>query len=215
MQSMKLKLFLSCGILSSLLYVGMNAFVPPLFEGYSVASQTVSELSAIGAPTRTLWVWLGTLYAALLMAFGYGVWRHAETNHPLRAAGISLLANGTLSLYWPPMQLRGSEFALTDALHIAWSIATVLLMVVAIAFGAAALGRRFRRYSLATIAVLMLFGVLTGLEAPNLAANLPTPWIGVWERISIVAFMAWLLALSAILLRYQGRPLAAQGTETR
>jgi hypothetical protein len=203
---MKQTLLLSCGILSSLLYIGMNAFVPPLFEGYSVASQTVSELSAIGAPTRTLWVWFGTLYAALLMAFGYGVWRHADTNHALRAAGIALLANGALSLYWPPMQLRGSEFALTDALHIAWAIATVLLMVLAIVFGAAALGQRFRRYSLATIAVLVLFGILTGLDAPNLAANLATPWIGVWERISIVAFMAWLVALSAILLRRQGPP---------
>ena len=44
------KLLLACGILASLLYTGMNALVPALFEGYSMASQTVSELSAIGAP---------------------------------------------------------------------------------------------------------------------------------------------------------------------
>lgn len=43
------KVLLVCGILSSLLYVAMNVFVPMLFEGYSLASQTVSELSAIGA----------------------------------------------------------------------------------------------------------------------------------------------------------------------
>jgi hypothetical protein len=66
-----------------------------------------------------------------------------------------------------------------------------------------ALGRRFRRYSVATIAVLMLFAFLTALEAPNIAANLPTPWIGVWERICIAAFMAWLVVLSAKLLRRQ------------
>jgi hypothetical protein len=76
---------------SSLLYIGMNVFVQSLFEGYSMVSQTVSELSAIDAPTRILWVWLGTVYAALVMAFGYGVWRHAGTNRPLRLAGISLL----------------------------------------------------------------------------------------------------------------------------
>jgi hypothetical protein len=212
---MKQKLLLSCGILSSLLYMGMNAFVPPLFEGYSVTSQTVSELSAIGAPTRTLWVWLGTLYAGLLAAFGYGVWHYAGTSQALRATGISLLASGALSLYWPPMQLRGAEFALTDALHIAWSIVTVLLMVLAVAFGALALGRRFRVYSLASIAVLLLFGFLTGLEAPNIAANLPTPWIGVWERISIGAFMAWVLVLSAMLLRREGGPLTAKELKAR
>jgi hypothetical protein len=54
-----LKVLLACGILSSLLYAAMNVFVPMLWDGYTMASQTVSELSAIGAPTRTLWVRLG------------------------------------------------------------------------------------------------------------------------------------------------------------
>jgi hypothetical protein len=49
------KVLIVCGILSSLLYVAMNVFVPMLWEGYRSASQTVSELSAIGAPTRPLW----------------------------------------------------------------------------------------------------------------------------------------------------------------
>jgi hypothetical protein len=57
---MALKLLLAWGILSPLLFVAMNVFVPRLFDGYSLASQTVSELAAIGAPTRPLWLWLGT-----------------------------------------------------------------------------------------------------------------------------------------------------------
>jgi hypothetical protein len=65
---MALKLLLACGILSPLLFVAMNVFVPRLFDGYSLASQTVSELSAIGAPTRPLWVWLGTVYCLLFAA---------------------------------------------------------------------------------------------------------------------------------------------------
>ena len=51
MTKMVLKGLLVCGILSSLLYVAMNVFVPMLFEGYSLVSQTVSELSAIGERT--------------------------------------------------------------------------------------------------------------------------------------------------------------------
>ena len=46
------KTLLVSGIVSSLLYVAMNIFVAMQWEGYSSASQTVSELSAIGAPTR-------------------------------------------------------------------------------------------------------------------------------------------------------------------
>ena len=29
----------------------------------------------------------------------------------------------------------------------------------------------------------------------------PTPWVGVWERISIAAFMGWIAVLATALLR--------------
>jgi hypothetical protein len=50
-----------------------DIFVPMSFPGYDSASQAVSELSAIGSPTRTLWVSLGTAYILLIMTFGLGV----------------------------------------------------------------------------------------------------------------------------------------------
>jgi pimeloyl-ACP methyl ester carboxylesterase len=47
--------------------------------------------------------------------------------------------------------------------------------------------------------VLLAFGALTFLEAPRLGANLPTPWIGLWERINISVFLPWVVVLAAIL----------------
>jgi hypothetical protein len=191
------------GILSSLLYVAMNVFVAMQWEDYRSASQTVSELSAIGAPTRPLWVSLGIAYTLLVCLFGWGVWASAHQNRPLSVAGGLIVAYGVIGLAWPfaPMHLRGAEFALTDALHILLAVVTVLLMLLAIGFGAAAFGKRFRLYSIATLAILVAFGVLTGLDGPRIAANLPTPWVGVWERISIGAFLLWVMALAAALLR--------------
>ena len=95
-----------------------------------------------------------------------------------------MVAYGVISLVWPfaPMHLRGGEFTLTDTMHIALAMLTVLLMLLAIGIGAAAFGKRFRLYSIATIVILVGFGVLTGLDAPRVAANLPTPWVGVWDR---------------------------------
>lgn len=58
-------------------------------------------------------------------------------------------------------------------------------MSLTIGFGRAALGKRFRLYSVATIVSFVVFGALTGIDAPGIAKNLPTPWIGVWERINI------------------------------
>jgi hypothetical protein len=37
---------------------------------------------------------------------------------------------------------------------------------------------------------------LTFLSAPLVGQNLPTPWIGLWERINIAVFLVWVIALS-------------------
>src|SRR6186713_639396 len=92
---------LACGVLSSLLYIAMNVFVPMQWDGYSSASQTVSELSAIGAPTRSLWVPFGVLWAVVFVAFGWGVRQSAGSNRALEVAGTAILLQGLLSLYWP------------------------------------------------------------------------------------------------------------------
>jgi hypothetical protein len=51
--------------------------------------------------------------------------------------------------------------------------------------------------------MLVVGGVLTGLDQPNLEPNLPTPWMGVWERINIYAYMLWVVVLAIALLRAQ------------
>lgn len=80
-------------------------------------------------------------------------------------------------------------------------IGTVLLFVLTVGFGAAAFGARFRLYSIATMVLALVFGMLTGIQSPRLAANLPTPYIGLFERISIAVYMIWLMALAIALLR--------------
>jgi len=197
---------LVCGIVSVLLYVVMNVVVALQSPGYSAVSQTVSELSAIGAPTRPLWVVLALPYTILVIGFGWGVWRSARDRRALRVTGALLLAYGLLGVVRPfaPMHLRpvlaaGGGTA-SDVAHITLGCATVALMLLAIGFGAAALGARFRRYSIATLVVVLVFGILTGIDAPAVGANRPTPWLGVWERVDIAAFLAWTVVLALMLI---------------
>jgi len=201
------KLLLVCGVFSSLLYVAMAVFIARQWEGYSSASQTISELSAIGAPTRSLWVLSAALYTVLVTVFGWGVWRSAGRNRALRIVGGLIGAYGTLGLVWPfaPMHLREALAAgggtLSDTMHLVLAGVTVPLMLLAIGFGATAFGKRFRLYSIASLAILAAFGALTFVDAPRIAANLPTPWIGVWERINISVFLLWVVLLAIMLLR--------------
>jgi hypothetical protein len=101
------------------------------------------------------------------------------------------------------MHLRGAGFTLTDSLHIVWTMVSILLTLLAMGFAAAAVGvgPRFRRYCVATMVVLVLAGAMTGVYAPRVQANLPTPWAGVWERISAGVWMLWLVVLAIALLR--------------
>ncbi len=159
------KVLLICGILSSLLYVGADTLAAMLYKGYSYTSQTISELSAIGAPTRTLLALTGTVYLFLVIAFGLGVWGSAGRKRSLRITGILLVAYGLVGFAWPfaPMHQREVLAAgggtLSDTMHLILSAVDSLLFLLIIGFGAAAFGKRFHLYSIATIIVLLVFAL--------------------------------------------------------
>jgi hypothetical protein len=205
------KMLLACGIASSLLYALMIWGIR--YDGYNPISQVPSELVAIGAPTQALWARLGWIYTVLITAFGIGVWKSAGRNRALRVAGGFILAHGSLGLLWPfaPMHQREVLAAgggtLSDTMHQVLAAVTVFFMFLAIGFGAAAFGRRFRLYSIVTIVVLLAFGGLTFMEAPRVEMNLPTLWIGLWERINISVFLMWIVVLAAVLFQ----PVRAHG----
>ena len=204
---------LACGILAPVLYVAMTLLVGLSWEGYSVVSGVPSELAAIGAPTRVLWMWLGAVYAVLMVAFGWIVWTSAPPNRALRIVGALLIADTVVGQFWPPMHQRAVLAAgggtLTDTLHLVWAAMTGVFFLLIVGFGAAALGKRFRVYSIATMVIGFACGAVTGTYASLVQADLPTPWVGVWERISIATFMAWIAVLAMALLRAPRRAAMA------
>ncbi len=199
------RMLLACGIVSSLLYAAMIWAIQ--YEGYSLISQVPSELTAVGTPTRPLWIRLAWIYTVLMAAFGWGVWESAGRNRAARITGGLVLAYTSLGLLWPFAAMHQREVLAagggtwSDTAHVVLGAITVFLMFLTIGFAAAAFGTRVRLYSIASTIVLVVFGGLTFLEAPQLQTNLPTPWIGLWERISISAFLLWIVVLATVLLR--------------
>ncbi len=201
------KVLLICGILSSLLYYGADALAAMLYEGYSYTDQTISELSAIGAPTAPLLSITGIVYLFLVIAFGLGVWKSSGRNRALRITAILLIVFGLIGFLWPfgPMHQRevlaagGGTFS--DTLHLIISAIDSVLFLLMIGVGSFAFGKRFRLYSIVTIIVLLVFGVRMSMDVPKVGANEPTPWLGVIERINIFSAMLWILMLAIVLLR--------------
>jgi len=198
---------LLCGVLSPLLYALADWLAGIRWVGYSFRDQTISELGAIGAPSRPLFSALLLLVYLLLTAFGTGVWRSAASRPALRVAGGLLVALGVMALtvgQFVPMHLRGTEQGIRGALHLVEGGAAVLMIVATILFAAAAFGKHFRLYSVATVIVMLAFGAWSGIDAPLVAEGLPTPWIGVKERIFWYAYQLWFIVLALALLRESG-----------
>jgi len=204
------KSLLICGIISMLWYVVINIIVPAQYPGYDIASQTVSELSAIDIPTRRLWFLLCLFYSLLLLAFGLGIWLSAKGNRKLRFVGAIILFDAVLGIFWPPMHQREVIAAgggtLTDTLHLVWAFVHLVLMLLMISFGAAVLGKGFRLFSAAIVLIFIVFGILTTRESLGLKANLPTPHVGIWERVNIGAYMLWIIVFANELLKRNNKP---------
>jgi hypothetical protein len=121
-----------------------------------------------------------------------------------------LIAIGAIGPFWPPMHLRGSVGTLTDTMHVVVASIVSVLILLAIGFGATAFGKRFRLYSIATIVALLVFGTLTFVYAPGIAAKLPTPWLGLVERLNLGGYLLWVAVLAIMLLR--GKQPGARAT---
>ena len=202
------KVLLVCGVLSSLLYVGTDILAGMLWKGYSFTDQAISELSAIGAPTRPLVAPLLTIYIVLLLAFGFGVWRSAGRNRALRVTGGLWILIALIGLAWTPFPMHLGEpvSSIANTMHSIFAGIQVLLTLLAIGFGAAAYRNWFRFYSIGTILTLLVAGVVGfGLAAAQ-GGIAPPPWFGVIERINVYGYLLWVVVLSIILLSEEKRP---------
>jgi hypothetical protein len=202
------KILLGCGIAFPLLWVGMDIVASMLYEGYSYQDQTVSELSAIDAPTRPFWFACGTLWSLLVIAFAVGVWQSAGRTRALRIVAGLLIAYAVITLTVGPFSsmhqrevLAARGATLSDTLHLIVTGIGVFTFLLEIGFAATAFGTWFRLYSIATIVAMLVFGAITSVYAPQVQANEPTPWVGVYERINAYGYMLWIGVLAATLWR--------------
>jgi hypothetical protein len=202
------RILLGCGIASSVLYIAVDVLGTLRYPGYRYTEQQFSELTAAGSPVRPFMVGLSVIpYTLLVAAFAVGVWISTRPKRAGRITGSMLLgyaAFGMVGGWFTPMNTRealaAGERGLRNAMHIPMTAVMSLFMLLAMGFGATLLGKRFRYYSYATIAILIVFGVLTSLQAGKMVADEPTPLMGLTERINIYATMLWVTVLAIGLL---------------
>ena len=213
---------LVCGILSSVLYLATDVLGGLRYEGYSFTSQAISELMAVGAPSESFVDPLFILYGVLAVAFGAAVFQEGAARPRLRIVGVLLTAYALICFTGPlffEMNQRGAGGTDSDLPHIVVTAVLVVLLLLAVSFGANALGKRFRAYSWVTLATVIVFGALSAPFGVRLAAGQTTPGFGIIERIHVYAFLLWMAVLAIALLRRRnnasgrgaGEPAPTQG----
>ena len=202
---------LICGILSALVYLVTDVLATLRYPGYDFTSQGVSELMAVGAPTKPLVDSIFAVYGLLAVAFAIGVLRESSGHRALRVTGVLLLGYalaGSLGRFFPAYPRGGGGF--NDSVpHIILTAVLVVLMLAALGFAAFALGRRFRIYSLATLGAIIALGIASGVYGSRLAAHQSTPGFGIVERVLIYEYLAWAAVLGVALIRRHASPPAS------
>jgi hypothetical membrane protein len=202
------RVLLICGILSSVLYALSDLLAGLRWEGYSFRDQTISELGAIGAPSRPLFTVLLLIVYGLMVAFGIGIWKAAGGNRRLQIVGGLLFALGIMALtvgQFAAMRLRDVEQGFAGTLHLVEGMVAMLMTFAAMGIAATTLGARFRLYTIAMIVLALGFGVWAALEVPRIEQGMATPWVGVKERIFWYGYQSWFIGLALRLLSHPAK----------
>lgn len=201
---------LICGVLSSLWFIAADIVASSMWADYHFTNQAFSELTAIEAPTRTFLIYgSGIGYNLLVLAFALGVWMRSDARQKkvwLRLSSVLLVVHvvsGFVGGSLFPMHSRGmvSGPTLTDTIHIASTGVEVLAMLLVLIFAANQFDRRFRAYTFFTIFLLLAGGGIAAAYGPAVAAQEPTPGLGLVERMNIYGFMVWVIVFAKALMR--------------
>jgi hypothetical protein len=201
------KAFLACGLLYAALYAIANDVVAAaIYNGYSRVNQAISELSAKGAPSKAFLNATTPLFVLLLAAFGVGIWRSARKS-ALRVTGALLVVQAAMMPLWLLAPMTGrtdmveGTLPANDLGHFILTGVTVVLFLLQMGFGAASFGKRFRLYSVATALAALIFGILTSVQTSGIASGGTTPWMGLFERVNVGAWLLWLSVLAIATMR--------------
>ncbi|MHC1782182.1 MAG: DUF998 domain-containing protein [Anaerolineaceae bacterium] len=206
---MNAKLFLACGTLAPLIYLGTVLFGAHNYPGYSPLLQSVSELIAKGAPGKTVLDVVFSICGMLTALFSFGIQllanrtfrplaRQAARHGAFILAGISLLGFSTLLF---PMDPPSSSHSLYGIIHIvsaclmsAGSLPAIFLIACWLYDQPDFL--KLARYSFVTSGLLLVVGSITALIYFS-----DFYLLGIFERLTFLIFFQWLLVAAWKLTR--------------
>jgi hypothetical protein len=198
--------WLTCGLIGPALTVATDLLACSRWRAYRPITQSISVLSAVGAPTRGLVTGLGLVRDSSLALLALGVNRSAPAGGALRKTGRLVLATSAAdaaATAFLPRDYGQPTWGRRNAANTLVMAAAVACSIGAMGTGAAALPGGFRVFS-ATIP--MSYAGLTLLALACATGRDPsTAPTGAQERTMAYSYQLWLAGLALVLLRSEAR----------
>jgi len=193
---------LLCGIVAPVIYAATVVWGGTLFPGYSHLGDAISSLTEAGRPGTTGVESFFLIYNVLVLEFAFTGLSITLGHWQWTWSFAMLLCVGMLGLLMAPFPMDpiGAPVTLPGGIHIALAGLASIASMIAIGMSALALraAPSARKYAgLALLALAVVF--ITGLVAAS-AAVAGWPLMGLFERITIGAFLVWMTALALLFL---------------
>ncbi len=199
---MKLSKIGLLGIISLLSYLAMVFFAPLAYPGYQWMSMAISDLNAVGAPSKGLAEQLNCLFAPCGLVSIMAV---CVASANFRTKGLRIGIYLFAIMEWIvavgyqmfPWISNAVGFNFQNAMHLTITVATVLLSIASLIFIIVGT-RKGEQKALGTWAIICLTAMLAGAIGSNV---LPKQVFGIAERFSTFSVVIYNAVLGYYLFR--------------
>jgi hypothetical membrane protein len=188
------------GVVATLIYVLHVVIGGFLWKNYSHLQQPISDLTATGAPNRTLLLTLTTVYGIMVFLFAISFTFLERKKHSKYFiwGGICFILMHLISIVYGlfPEDLPGSEVTFSGRMHIIITILIVPFTILSpLLIGLGLLKEKewksFAIYSIITSLVIVILGATSGIFYAN-----KFPYFGIVERLNIGSLQLWTFIFS-------------------
>ncbi len=192
------KYFVLTGAIASIIYISHVIIGSILWKDYKHLSQSISDLTAIGAPNRVFLSRIIYFYAIFSLFFSLILLKNYNISKSFRVGTYLFFIMQIISLAYSffPQDSLGSQITFKGFMHLFITALIIPLTILAPIFIGVGLKNEKELYILGNISVLcgILIFIFGGLTAIFFVKK--NPFRGLMEKINIGILQVWIFLLS-------------------
>jgi len=196
------------GVLGTVFYMLHISVGTALYDGYDSLSQAISDLTAVGAPSKNTALIFTLLYGISMTAFAiiFFVFFRKRINKIFAIGALLFIAMNIVTWGYMlfPLSKAGGGETFSDTMHLIVTFAVVGLTIMSLILFTIGLFKYKQHIWLAIVTICALVLMAAGAMLIN---ALPEGYLGLGERINIYSLMAYCCVISIWMFLYNDKKI--------